>query len=163
MSNASPPIDRKHEILDSLHAHLRARTRRKRAIRAAASGTGVLALAAAVYFSLPSTPTVQPSPGGTAITQRDSLPIIPETAPAVALVTNDPTALVAAPSRVTVRIARSEPIPTTPCETAAAAPVCILNDDQLLAALAEAGQPSGIVRTRGEAFIVPIGSSQPLR
>jgi hypothetical protein len=161
MSNT--PLDRKHEILDSLHTHLSARTRRKRAIRAAASSAGVLALAAAVYFSLPAAPTLQPVPSGTNITQADPPANIPETSPDTAPVPSNSTAVAAAPSHVTVRIARSDPIPTTPCESAAATTVCILSDDQLLAALAEAGQPSGLVRTGGETFVVPIGSSQPLR
>lgn len=164
MSDAPLPFDtRKDQILSDLHAHLRARTRRRRAIRAATSGAGVLALAAAVYFSLPTAPAVPPAPSGTTITQSDPVPVLPEAVAAVAPLTNDSTPVAAASSRVTIRIAGSEPLPTTPCDADTDATVCILSDDQLLAALAEAGQPSGLVRTGGEAFIVPIGSSQPLR
>lgn len=157
MSNT--PLDRKHEILSSLHAHLRTRTRRRRMARAAASAAGVLALAAAVYLALPAAPILPAQPDRAAITDPAPSPTIAVTvSPEGPIADHAPAA---ATPRVTIRIASSEPIPTTPCETDAAATVCILSDDQLLAALAEAGRPSGLVRTGDAAYVVPTGSAQP--
>lgn len=160
---SEPHIDPKTRILGELHAHLSAKVRRRRIARSAASGACFLALCAAVYFAIPSAPPLPSGSGSTPIVRADPSPTNQEAGPAVAPNAHDPIPVAAASPRVTVRIARSEPVPTTPCETAAAATVCILSDEQLLAALAEAGRPAGLIRTGGTAYVVPIGSTQPLR
>ncbi len=158
MSNQ--PLDRKHEILDHLHAHLRRRTVRRRTVRAAAASTAaasVLAIAAylavpGLFIAAPIAPLAHNHPPHSL--PLDSDPARPPSPIGSEALTHTPPAQ-APGSAVTIRIAHSEPLPTTPCETSPTATVCILSDDQLLAALAEAGRPSGLVRTGGQAFIVP--------
>lgn len=158
MSNT--PLERKHEILNHLHTHLRRRTARRRFARAAVASTGAASvLAIAMYLALPGLFIAAPIAPLAHNHPTHSHQLGPDPAGLASPV--DPDALAHTPpahapgSAVTVRIAHSEPLPTTPCETSPTATVCILSDDQLLAALAEAGQPSGLVRTGGQAFIVP--------
>ncbi len=153
MSNT--PLNRQEEILRELHAHLRSRTHWKRLTRVVVPGAGLVAVVYVASLSRPSA-TREARDGGF-IAQGDARPNLTETGtePIAAPVP----VTTAAGSHVTVRIAGSEPLPATPCDTGHAARVCILSDDQLLAALAEAGRPSGLVRTGGTAFVVPLGPS----
>lgn len=158
MSNT--PIDRKDEILGHLHAHLRVRSRRRRIARAASAGTVMLALAAAVYFTVPSSPG---TPSDSLFTHNgaDTIHSAPGPAPTPTPV-QAPT-MIAAASHVTVRIAGTDPLPTTPCVANSTATICILSDDQLLAELARAGRPSGLVRTGGTAYVVPNGPTASIQ
>ena len=161
------PLDRKDQILDSLHAHLRARTRRRRAVRATVAAlplVGVFVLS--LQFFLPRPPTVNVTNAPTNTADASPQPV-EQANPRLNTPLPAPSIIHAAdstpsdPPRVIVTIARTEPLPTTPCDGPSAT-VCILSDDQLIAALAEAGQPSGLVRTGGAAYIVPRGETLPL-
>jgi len=155
MTDASRTDNRQRQMLGELHAHLRARSRRKRAARAVLASTiGALALAAGLYMALPPSRSV-PVPHLADFGAAKPTQVVDHSPIPVPVAANASGFVPPSPLRVTVRIVRSEPLPTTPCDIAPVATLCILSDDQLIAALAEAGQPSGLIRTGGEAFIVP--------
>ena len=161
MSNQ--PLDRKDLILDSLHSHLRKRTRQRRAMRVGSAALTLALICTAVYFAAPAKP---PKPAETTISRNNTPTPAPSPDKPIEVAHSsdapDPSPAPASTSRVVVQIASSDPLPIAPCENAAAATVCILSDDQLIAALAEAGQPSGLIRTGGEAYVVPRTGRDPV-
>lgn len=143
---------RREAILGLLHARLDARVRNRRRVRAGVAAAAMIALLAAMWAALPG--------AHSADTHRPDAPIVRRT-PAPDAVTAptpaDPASGIAAGARgqATVRIAATPPLNAAPCEASAATNVCLLNDEQLLAALAEAGQPSGLIRIGDRAIVVP--------
>lgn len=141
---------RREEILGTLHARLDSRLRRRGMVRAGLGAAAVVGLAAIVWAALPSAPMhVRPLAEGP-ITHN-----APERAEPVELPGRGVDTAPFATGRVTVRIVSTDSLDAAPCDGPPTAGVCLLSDEQLLAALAEAGQPSGLVRVGGRAVVVP--------
>lgn len=148
---------RREAILDLLHARLDARVRNRRRVRAGVAAAAMIALLAAVWAALPGAHSPD--------TPRPGAPIVrktPAPAAATAPTPGGPTSGIAAEARgqAAVRIVATPPVNAAPCDASAAANVCLLSDEQLLAALAEAGQPSGLIRFGDRAIVVPQGGRE---
>lgn len=148
---------RRHDILQSLHDALRARRRRRAAIRL---GAGTLSMAAVVLtVVLVMRPSIPPHNAEQLVTLPDAPP------PAATPDLVEPPANETLPARATLTIRHSVPVTLTPCDgsavraavSASAQPgssVCLASDDQLLAILAETGERFGLVRRAGRVEIV---------
>lgn len=141
---------RREAILAGLHQRLDARLRRRRAARTGLGAAAALGLAAVVWLPRPEMPA-----GGTGPAEVPIGHTLPEN-PAPSERTGAGAELATAgAARVMVRIVSTPSLDLAPCQNSRAAGVCLLSDEQLLAALAEAGRPSGLVRVGGRAAIVP--------
>ncbi|MBX3407987.1 MAG: hypothetical protein KF869_14615 [Phycisphaeraceae bacterium] len=141
---------RKEAILGMLHERLDTRVRRKRATRAGTTVAAMIVLGAGVWIALPGAmPKDKPARHIPLADGTVELRSAPDSS------VSEGSLSAASQGRVTVRIVSMAVVDAAPCEIAPMAGVCLLNDEQLLAALAEAGQPSGLVRVGGRAVIVP--------
>lgn len=141
---------RREEILGTLHARLDSRLRRHGMVRAGLGAAAVIGLAAVVWAALPGArPQARPLAEGP-ITHH-----APERAEPLQSPVHGVDIAPVAAGRVTVRIVSTDHLDAEPCDGPPTAGVCLLSDEQLLAALAEAGQPSGLVRVGGRAVVVP--------
>lgn len=141
---------RKEAILATLHERLDVRVRRRKAARAAVTAAAMIVLAAGVWIALPGAPQAGAPGRGVQIADGASeIHGTPESiVPDIGLAGSSP-------GRVTVRIVSTPSVDAVPCGTSPAVGICLLSDEQLLAALAEAGQPSGLVRVGDRTVIVP--------
>ena len=134
---------RRRGILDQALHQAERRRRRRAALRLsfmAAAAVVAASVGVAVFFATRVHPPIAPTDNGRVATT------LPSPAPTRAAPTSSP-----APSQpeppVVVQVVRSRDVRTA-FET--------IDDEQLLAALADAGRPSGIVRLNGRAEVVPL-------
>ena len=146
---------RREEILGTLHARLDARERRRGMVRAGLGAAAMVGLAAVVWAALPGArPPARPLADGP-ITRSEPERADPVEPPGMGV-----EAAPVAAGRVTVRVVSTAHLEASPCDGAPTAGVCLLSDEQLLAALAEAGRPSGLVRVGNRTLIVPQNGAQ---
>jgi len=152
---------RRGEILERLYSAQRSRLRRRTAARSAAIAAPVIALAATVLIvqagrtpSAPASPIPGPSP-------------IAHVSPPAPLIPSPPVIESSPPESL---IARVEWIQTDPDILARYAvapppppPDTYIDDDALLTLLAQAGRPTGLIRTQGRVILTSgtIDNDQP--
>jgi len=134
---------RRAEILDTLQRRLASRTRTRRALLYASTACAAILLSAAAYLA--TQPTRAPRAIAALPADIDALPE-PSTS-----------SLPAPPTAIRITMLAASPPTIAPCDDAAATnppAVCLLSDDQLLAALAAAGENYGLIRAGGRTELV---------
>jgi hypothetical protein len=150
---------REAQILDALHRAAAARKLRRTAVR---RGTTVaLAIMLGAMLFRWTSPT--PRPDRTVVERPPQAPTHVVTPPITSPLPDNPTPVaISTTSRpVPVSIVTNRELTMAPCDQPAASGpaagtpnVCLLTDDQLLAALAETGEAYGLVRAAGRVEVV---------